>query len=631
MTLQAPREPRTLLLAALALLLVASVYAQVLGGPFLWDDRHLIVDSPSVEHVDIVAAFSRPFWLEAAGRQGDVAYFRPLTTLSFAVDYSLHAGNAAGYHLTNLVLHLLALALLMGLLRRRGASVLLTFALGLLWALLPRSTEAAAWISGRGDLLAGLLSLAALFVYRSGSGLRLALALLLAFAALLAKESGIAAFVALAVLELGVATGTNREPKGRLFKLVVIAVPLAVYALLRFKAGALAHSAGIPLGGVTGRLLTALEAVGRYAFMLVDPLQPRSLLGRLGHVDAWYVALGVITLAGLALLVRAWRRCSPETHAYLALGGVPLLLVLHLTPLPLLTVAADRYLYLPTAALLLALAPWAQAQLTRRPRLLPGLLLLAGACGIRTFERAADYADEAAFWTDAIEHADGHATPYNELGSVAYRAGLFTEALALCQKSIQMDDGGSGQALDNAVLMAIVSGKRELAARLGDALIERFPQRAAYRLRRASVALNAMHIDEARAHAQKVLALDPTLVEAKGFLALVAEADRTADDPATPVAAAQRIDMKAARFPEIASRLRALLEGAAPDETALREGLEFLTARGDPRVAQPLLDAYARRSEARDVAPLVEALRLRLEAAEAIQKRLRGLELASSR
>lgn len=274
MTVHAPREPRTLLLAALALLLVAGVYAQVMGGPFLWDDRHLIVDSPSIRQVDVVGAFSKPFWLEAAGSQGSQAYFRPLTTLSFAVDYAIHGDNPAGYHLTNLVLHLAALALMIGLLRQRGASVPLTFALSLLWALLPRLTEAAAWISGRGDLLAGLLSLAALFVYRSGSGFRLALALLLAFAAVSAKESGVAAFVALAVLELGGATGADREPKRRLFKLGAIALPLALYALLRFKAGALAQSAGVHLGG-TGRILTVLEAFGRYAFMIVDPLQPR--------------------------------------------------------------------------------------------------------------------------------------------------------------------------------------------------------------------------------------------------------------------------------------------------------------------------------------------------------------------
>jgi protein O-mannosyl-transferase len=626
MTTPARREPRSLLLVALAILLVASVYAQVLGGPFLWDDLHLIVDSPSVQHLDVVGAFSRPFWFEAAGRQGNQAYFRPLTTLSFAVDYLLHADNPAGYHLTNLLLHLLALALLMGLLRRRGASVSLSFALGLLWALLPRLTEAAAWISGRGDLLAGLLSLAALFVYRPGSGLRLGLALLLAFGALSAKESGIAAFVALAILELGAAKGAEQEPRRRLLKLAFIALPIGLYVFLRFRAGSVLQGGGVALGGPTGRMLTVLEAVGRYAFMLLDPLQPRSLLGRLGHVDARYVALGVLTLAGLAFLFKGFRRSSVGTRAYVALGAVPLLLVLHVTPLPFLTVAADRYLYLPTAALLLALSPWAQAQLVRRPRLMPGLLLLCGVCGIRTFDRAADYTDETAYWTAAIEAADGHATPFSELGSVAYRAGLFAEALGLCQKSLDLDDGGSGQSLDNVTLMATVSGRRELATQFGEALVQRYPGRAAYRLRRASVALNALRVEEARAFAEQALALDPTLREAKGFLALVADADRTVNDPAAPVAAVQRIDMKAARFPEIASRLRALLSGPAPDETALREGLEFLIARGDPRVAQPLLDAYARRSEAKDPAPLVEALRHRLEAAEAIQKRLRELD-----
>src|SRR5438445_6795651 len=105
-------EPRSGLLLGLCLLLVACVYIRALGGPFIWDDRHLISDSAAVRDLNLVQAFRQPFWLGEPGLSGSLAYYRPLTSASFVIDHALYGSNSSGFHLSNLLLHLLAVALL---------------------------------------------------------------------------------------------------------------------------------------------------------------------------------------------------------------------------------------------------------------------------------------------------------------------------------------------------------------------------------------------------------------------------------------------------------------------------------------------------------------------------------------
>jgi tetratricopeptide (TPR) repeat protein len=367
--------------------------------------------------------------------------------------------------------------------------------------------------------------------------------------------------------------------------------------------------------------------------MVVNPFQPRTFLGRPGHLEPLFVVLGVLALPGLVLLVSKVRRVTPVTRAFLVLALIPLLLVLHLTPLPLVTVAADRYLYLPIAALLVALVPAVQALLAARPQLMFALLLLTGACGVRTFQRVGDYADEALFWRHALETAPGHAIPSIELGSVAYRAGLFPEALALHEQALKLDDLGSGRALDNAALLAAVTGQRELAARLGDTLVARFPRHAGYRLRRASVAFNAFDFETARAHAERSLALDPGSLEVRGLLDLIESARLATLEPGA-AERLQRFEIKAQRFPEVSERLaNELRPGGQLAVSIVRDALDFLVARGDPRVAEQHLRLYLeRRSNGPSdgiPAELVDswqrALRFRLETASLVGTQLRQL------
>ena len=118
---------------------------------------------------------------------------RPLTWISFLVQYRIHGPNAGPYHLVNVVLHalnsLLVLLLLTRILEltsgRRDRVHLLSLAGALIFALHPLQSEATLYIYQRSTLLGGLFTLLTLLTFWHN---RPRLTLVLLLLALLSKE-----------------------------------------------------------------------------------------------------------------------------------------------------------------------------------------------------------------------------------------------------------------------------------------------------------------------------------------------------------------------------------------------------------------------------------------------------------
>lgn len=625
MTTASTTEPRASLLLALLVALVGVVYAPTLTAPLVWDDSRLILESPAIEQLDLRHAFLTPFWFGAPGEAGSSAFFRPITSLSLGLDYRIHAQNPAGYHLSNVVFHLIGVGALFALLRRRGASARIAFLLGLGWALLPRLTEGVAWISGRGDVLGGMFSLLALLCYRQGSPRRVVLAAVLALAALFSKESGLGVWVALSMFELGALRASPRRAKAWL-GLGTLGAVLLIYGGLRINAGATAGE-GLHFS-LAARALACIEALGRYAFMLVDPLQPRTLMGRIGKAAWGYVAVGGVVVVGLGVLARRLSRVGFETRAYLVLGLLPLALVIHLIRLPVTVVASDRYLYVPTLGLLLAAAPaferWARLQRW----VVPAWLVLLLLCGVRTALRVADYTEVARFWAAAARGAPHEAMPLVELGSAAYRAGLFSEARALYAEALTRNDWSSPRALENAALLATTTGERERAARLGDEMLRRFPGVASLELRRATIALSSLDFELARRHGVRAVELDPSFGQARGFLRMLSEVRdvwQRVEAGELPLAARLGVEMRALRYPELVVTLTQLLDTADADDGTLRRGLDFVLRVGSAEDAERLFARYFTRHAPADREQLADVARRRIETARSLRGRLREL------
>ena len=92
-------------------------------------------------------------------------FWHPLTWLSLMFDYQLYGLNAGGYHLTNLILHILSTLLLFWLFNRMTGAIWKSAFVAAFFALHPLHVESVAWIAERKDVLSAFFWMLTLCLY----------------------------------------------------------------------------------------------------------------------------------------------------------------------------------------------------------------------------------------------------------------------------------------------------------------------------------------------------------------------------------------------------------------------------------------------------------------------------------
>ena len=92
-------------------------------------------------------------------------FWHPLTWLSLMFDYQLYGLNAGGYHLTNLILHILSTLLLFWLFHRMTHEIWKSAFVAAFFALHPLHVESVAWVSERKDVLSAFFWMLTLCCY----------------------------------------------------------------------------------------------------------------------------------------------------------------------------------------------------------------------------------------------------------------------------------------------------------------------------------------------------------------------------------------------------------------------------------------------------------------------------------
>ena len=87
--------------ALVTALVAAATFAVTLGGTFIYDDLPIILDDPRMSDPSLW----RSFWLDGYRVGGIDRLYRPLTSMSFAVQRWMHGGLAWPFHLVNVLLH----------------------------------------------------------------------------------------------------------------------------------------------------------------------------------------------------------------------------------------------------------------------------------------------------------------------------------------------------------------------------------------------------------------------------------------------------------------------------------------------------------------------------------------------
>lgn len=398
------------------------VYLNMLGNDFVFDDKDLVSENPLVWDLkNIPRVFQSEFQLSST----TTGFYRPLILLSLIIDYQLWGLSPLGYHLSNLLIHLITSILVyflaLGLLRERG----IAFWSSLIFALHPVHAANVAWVAGRGDSLCGMfyiltlvLFLKALQVESRGKIVFLLISWMSFFLALTAKEMA----VTLPLLIILYFFCFQHKWK----RMIVYCIPyffvLGVYLYIRMTVLGQMAKRGLELNELPWRLVTMTDIIARYLGLLVFP----------ARLNIYYVTPLIrtvldprVVLASFLLLVIAWfavrvyRSSRPLFFAVLWFF-ITLLPIANIVPV-WDTMMTEYWIYIPSFGFCLLLGIIArQIPVWRRQTviLLSGFLVTS-ALAIVSINRT--WKDELTFYERMTTYAPGYYLGHYNLGNTYFR------------------------------------------------------------------------------------------------------------------------------------------------------------------------------------------------------------------
>ena len=406
--------------AVIVFVVAVALYLPTVQYGFVQDDRAIIASNPAAHSIGAAfRAFDDPYWPPESG----AGLYRPVTILSYAVDWTLSGGRAGWLHLMNALWHGLA-AVLVTLVLARWLSPLGAAAAGLVFAWHPVHVEGVASLVGRAELLAAVGILAAVLAARRGWWI--AAALCAAFA-MLSKEHGIIAGVAILLDNWLQGPEGRRYPVGLWIALAIVTGGFLIAWLSIGRAGA-SDVAAVFIGrGGAGRLAVALPAITCAAGLLIWPASlsvdygPQVIAARTSFSAA--AALGAVLVIAVPVLVVWCRRRAPAVSFTLALGAMSYLPTSNLL-FPSGVVLAERTLYLAVgfAAVLAAMTFELMRSRWGGRAALAAMGVVVVAAGMRSFARLPAWRDNRSqLLTQLAEHPESYRA---HLSAAAVLAGL---------------------------------------------------------------------------------------------------------------------------------------------------------------------------------------------------------------
>ena len=475
------RQPRAA--GVLVALLAVAPYATTLGHGFAYDDFSEVVGNELIRSPgNLAQIFSTSAW-KGAGEENPI--YRPLTTVTYAVNYALAGLTPFGYHLANVLLHALASVLVLALGLELGLALGPSALAAALFALHPIHVEVVANVAGRKDSLATVFAVSAVLAH--GMALRrgrawVAAAPIAFAAAMFSKETGVAA-VALILARDWLFGGEGwRRARSRALGLYFVYLgEVGLYLAARWAA---VGSLGVPTipfddnpiayAPAAVRIATAIAVLCRGLTLLIAPvaLSPdysyRVIEPVTRLADPQLLPALVVLVLGVALLVwgriHRWRvgLFACVWYGATVLPGSNLIF-------PVGTVFGERLLYLPSVGFCLAAGDLVYRGLTTRAA--PVLRFASlGACialFVGTVRYAGTWRDNLTLFSAASRAHPESARLHRMLGGQLMERGEVAEASVEFQRALHILADSEPAALSRPLLELGVAD--EALGRLGEA------------------------------------------------------------------------------------------------------------------------------------------------------------------
>lgn len=368
-------SPKELLICLFLAVVVAFIYGQAINYDFVECDDNIYVTQNSRIKEGLTA--SNINW---AFKSTDTGNWHPLTWLSLLVDSSLYGMHAGGYHITSIVLHLFNSIFLFLILKKITDDVFPSAMAAALFACHPLNVESVAWISERKNVLCTFFFFAALwsyFNYTLSLRLRNYISVVFLIAAGLMSKAMLVTMPAVLLLldywplkrfsnlngkkELSnLTTASNPFSKKTMVKLVLEKIPLIVLSLISAALTLYAANAGgairslseFPMGG---RIANAMVSAAEYLYKMVWPFD-------LAFFYPWRKDVSIFPLvlsAFIILVMSAFSLFNIKKRPYILFGWFWYLITL----VPVIGIVqvghqamADRYAYLPLIGIFIIIA-----------------------------------------------------------------------------------------------------------------------------------------------------------------------------------------------------------------------------------------------------------------------------------
>lgn len=451
---------RNFLVFCLLAAILVPVYAGTLNSPFIFDDFHNITENRNIT----ISTISRENLTNAA-TENPIQY-RLLPYLTFTLNYYFGGQDVLGYHVVNLLIHILVaftfyLLALTTLSLPRFADRYrhpreIALAAALLWALHPLQTNAVTYIVQRMTSMAALFYLASLLFYvrsrlvQKSRGKRiiwLAASLVAGLMALASKENSAMLPLMVVAYDLFFIDRPGQKINVRK-KVFWLAATLSLVILIGwiYVGGDLLSNiiAGYNSRDFTlsERLFTESRILFFYLSLLVLPLPSRlNFLHDFPISHSFYsppqtlaAIFGLICL--IFLIFFLFQRYRLVAFAiFWFLGN----LVIESSIIPLMLIFEHR-VYLPSMFLFLAgvalLYRFVPVHIKWKRTV---LVLFAGILCLFTWQRNMVWKDNITFWSDVVAKSPGLSGGYINLSNAIEDEGKHKEAEQLLRKAIELD------------------------------------------------------------------------------------------------------------------------------------------------------------------------------------------------
>jgi len=437
------------------------VYGNALFNQFTWDDDYLIVSNPYIKDMKFIPnLFAGDLIESTTARDFESGYYRPLSMLWFLVDYQIWKLNPFGFHLTNILIHLVNSVLVFLIIFRMSQHKFVSLLTALFFAVHPIHVEAVVPIYNRMGIQTALCTLAAFLSFLQADNFRrtgwLTASLIFFVLGLFSKEDVIVLpviflcydFVCLSGLKL---RGLLHRPKVLFYSACILLCVIYFFIRNTNVHYRFFHPVSPELLGVAWaknlfyHILTIVKIVGICLSKMVFPfpLSPVYWIEPVNRFLEREVVVSLLVMGGLLGLAHLSREKNKISAFFILFFFISILPASNILPIAEVYTFRERFLYVPSVVICFFMAVicfWsikrikAAGSFRRMIYLIPAVLLT----GMSIFTVISNYTwrNNLSLWRYAVKADPLSQLAHLNLGEAYLTIGRIPEAVAELNKSL---------------------------------------------------------------------------------------------------------------------------------------------------------------------------------------------------